>query len=165
MAGNIKGITIEFEGNTTKLDSALRKIKNSTKDLDNELRNINRALKFNPGNIDLWTAKQNALKDKIEQTEHNLKELKNMQAQLDAKEVDKNSAEYRELQRQIVETESKLKMFKKELQKVGNVKLKALSERLKTLIALFFASSSVTCGIFLISSGSFSNKWSEKGPS
>ena len=133
MAGNIKGITIEFEGNTTKLDSALRKIKNSTKDLDNELRNINRALKFNPGNIDLWTAKQNALKDKIEQTEHNLKELKNMQAQLDAKEVDKNSAEYRELQRQIVETESKLKMFKKELQKVGNVKLKALSEQFKQI--------------------------------
>lgn len=131
MAGNIKGITIEFEGNTTKLDSALRKIKNSTKDLDVELKNINKALKFNPGSIDLWTAKQNALKDKIEQTEHNLEELKNMQAQLDAKEVDKNSAEYRELQRQIVEAESKLKTFKKELQKVGNVKLKALSEQFK----------------------------------
>lgn len=130
-SGNIKGITIEFEGNTTKLDSALRKIKNSTKDLDSELKSINKALKFNPGNIDLWTAKQNALKDKIEQTEHNLKELKNMQAQLDAKGVDKNSAEYRELQRQIVEAESKLKTFKKELQKVGNVKLKALSEQLK----------------------------------
>lgn len=130
-SGNIKGITIEFEGNTTKLDSALRKIKNSTKDLDSELKSINKALKFNPGSIDLWTVKQNALKDKIEQTEHNLKELKNMQAQLDAKEVDKNSAEYRELQRQIVEAESKLKTFKKELQKVGNVKLKALSEQFK----------------------------------
>ena len=34
MAGNIKGITIEFRGDTTKLDKALRDIRNSTKDLD-----------------------------------------------------------------------------------------------------------------------------------
>ena len=133
MAGNIKGITIEFEGNTTKLDSALRKIRNSTRDLDNELKNINKALKFNPGNVELWTMKQNALNDKIAQTEHNLGELEKMQAQLDAKEVDKNSAEYRELQREIVAAKSKIKTFKKELLQLGNVKLKALSEQLKKI--------------------------------
>ena len=33
MAGNIKGITIEFQGDTSRLDQALRKIKNSTRDI------------------------------------------------------------------------------------------------------------------------------------
>lgn len=54
MAGNIKGITIEFQGDTTDLDKALRKVQNSTKDIDSELKNVNKALKFNPTNVDLW---------------------------------------------------------------------------------------------------------------
>lgn len=133
MAGNIKGITIEFRGDTTKLDKALREIKNSTKDIDKELKNVDKALKFNPKNIDLWRQKQELLKQRIEQTETNLKELKNAQAQMDAKGVDKNSEEYRRLQREIIETESKLKHFKGELKQVGNVNLRAASEQFKEM--------------------------------
>ena len=54
-----------------------------------------------------------------------------MQSQLDAKGVDKNSAEYQKLQREIITTESKLKTFKGQLNQVGNVKLKAASEQFK----------------------------------
>lgn len=133
MAGNIKGIVIEFRGDTTKLDKALREIKNSTKDIDKELKNVDKALKFNPKNIDLWRQKQELLKQRIEQTETNLKELKNAQAQMDAKGVDKNSEEYRRLQREIIETESKLKHFKGELKQVGNVNLRAASEQFKEM--------------------------------
>lgn len=133
MAGNIKGITIRFEGDTTKLDKALRQIKNSTKDIDKELKNVDKALKFNPKNVDLWRQKQDLLKQKIEQTENNLKSLKDIQAQLDAKGVNKNSEEYRRLQREIIETESKLKHFEGELRKVGNVNLRAASEQFKDI--------------------------------
>ena len=131
MAGNIKGITIEFNGDTTKLDKALRQIKDSTKDIDKELRQVDKALKFNPTSVELWRQKQDLLKQKIKETENNLKELKNIQAQMDAKGVDKNSEAYRRVSREIIETESKLKHFKSELQKVGNVKLRALSEQVK----------------------------------
>lgn len=133
MAGNIKGITIEFRGDTTKLDKALREIKNSTKDIDKELKNVDKALKFNPKNIDLWRQKQDLLKQKIEQTQNNLKELKNVQAQMDAKGIDKNSEEYRRLQREIIETESKLKHFTAEYKKIGNVNLRAASEQFKDM--------------------------------
>ena len=133
MAGNIKGITIEFRGDTTKLDKALRQVQNSTKSIDKELKQVDKALKFNPKNVDLWRQKQDLLKQKIEQTEQNLTELKNAQAQMDAKGVDKNSEEYRKLQREIIETESKLKTFKTQLKQVGNVKLKALSEQFKQI--------------------------------
>ena len=131
MAGNIKGITIEFKGETRELDEAIRRIRSSTKDVDKELRDVDKALKFNPTNVDLWRQKQELLRQKITQTKTNLSELKNAQKQLDADGVDKNSEEYRALQREIITTESKLKHFEGELRKVGNVKLKALSEQLK----------------------------------
>ena len=133
MAGNIKGITIEFRGDTTRLDKALRQVQNSTKNIDKELKQVDKALKFNPKSVDLWRQKQDLLKQKIEQTEQNLTDLKNAQAQLDAKGVDKNSEEYRKLQREIITAESKLKTFKSQLRQVGNVKLKALSEQLKKI--------------------------------
>lgn len=131
MAGNIKGITIEFNGDTTKLDKALRQVRNSTKDIDRELKDVNKALKFSPTSVDLWRQKQDLLKQKISQTEANLKELKNTQAQLDAQGVDKNSEAYRRVQREIIEAESKLKTFNAQLRQVGNVKLRAVSEQFK----------------------------------
>ena len=117
--GNIKGITITFAGDTTKLDKALRKVRNSTKDIDKELKDVNRALKFNPRNVELLAQKQTLLKQKVEQTRKSLKDLKDMQAQMDAQKVDPGSEEYRKLQREIITTESKLKHFKGELQKTA----------------------------------------------
>lgn len=133
MPGNIKGITIQFKGDTTELNEALRKVRSSTKDVDSELKQVNKALKFNPGSVDLWRQKQELLRQKIDQTETNLKELKDAQAQLDANNVDKNSQEYRELQREIITAESKLKSFNKELREIGNANLKALSNQLKEI--------------------------------
>ena len=133
MPGNVKGIYIEFRGDTTKLDKALREVKNSTKDLDKELKDVNKTLKFNPKSVELWKQKQEILRQKISQTETNLKDLKNIQSQMDAKGVDKNSQEYRTLQREIVAAESKLKTFKKQLNEIGNANLKALSTQLKEI--------------------------------
>ena len=133
MAGNIKGITIEFQGDTTKLDKALRQIKNSTKDIDNELKQVNKALKFNPTSVELWRQKQDLLREKIKQTEENLKNLKNIQAQMDAQGVDKQSEAYRRIQREITESESKLKSFNNELRKIGQVNLRAMSEQFKDM--------------------------------
>lgn len=133
MAGNIKGITIEFQGDTTKLDKALRQIKNSTKDIDAELRQVNKALKFNPTSVELWRQKQDLLKQKIKETESNLKELKDIQAQMDAKGVDKQSEAYRTVQREIIAAESKLKTFNTQLKKIGQVNLRAMSEQFKVM--------------------------------
>ena len=133
MAGNIKGIVIEFAGDTTKLDKALRQIKNSTKDIDKELRNVDKALKFNPTSVELWRQKQDLLKQKIKETENNLKELKNIQAQMDAKGVDKQSEAYRKVHREIIEAESKLKTFNTQLRKIGQVNLRAMSEQFKQM--------------------------------
>lgn len=119
MAGNIKGITIEFRGDTTSLEKALRKVRNDTKDIDKELKEVNRALKFSPKNTELLAQKQTLLKQKVDQTGKSLQDLKNLQQQMNAQNVDPGSKEYRELQRAIIETESKLKHFESELQKTA----------------------------------------------
>lgn len=119
-SGNIKGITIEFRGDTTKLDKALREVRNSSKGIDKELQQVNRALKFNPKNVELLAQKQELLKQKVTQTEKSLKDLRDMQKQMDNDpSVDKNSEEYRTLQREIITTESKLKHFNAELKETG----------------------------------------------
>lgn len=133
MAGDIKGITIEFNASTTKLEKALKDIDKSTRSIDKELNAVNKALKFNPTSIELWRQKQDLLKKKISETEDKLKLLKEQQKSMDASGVDKNSAEYRKLQREIIETESKLKTFKGQLREVGQVNLRAASEQFKQL--------------------------------
>lgn len=133
MAGNIKGITIEFRGDTTKLDKALRQINNETKAIDKELKLVDKALKFNPTSVDLWRQKQQLLTQKVNETKEKLELLKAEQARMDAEGVDKNSEEYRKLQREIITTESQVKTFEAQLRKIGNVNLRATSEQFKEI--------------------------------
>lgn len=131
MAGDIKGITIEFRGNATPLQKAIRTVDSELKKTTQELTRVNEALKFNPGSVDLWRQKQQLLKDKIDETADKLNALKAAQRQMDAAGVDKSSAEYRKLQREIIETNSQLKTFKSQLNSIGNARLRAVGEQLK----------------------------------
>lgn len=119
MADNIKGITIKFDGDTTRLDKALKKVKTEAKGVDSELSEVNRLLKFNPRNTELLAQKMTLLKQKIDATGKEVTELKNIQKQMDAQGVDKNSEAYRKVQREIIEAESKLQHFKAEQQKLA----------------------------------------------
>ena len=133
MAGKIKGITIEFLGDSTKLQKSIRDIDKDLSKTRKELQAVDRALKFNPGNSDLIRQKQALLKNEVEQTTKKLQALKEQQKQMDAKGVDKNSQEYRKLQREIIETESKLKHFKAELKTLAGAKLDAISKKFKEI--------------------------------
>jgi len=118
MAGNIKGITIEFRGDTTNLDKALRKIKSEGSEVNKALGQVNRALKFDPKNTELIAQKQTLLAQKIKQTENSLKELNAIQKQLDAQGVDKTSNEYMTLRRNIIGAEQSLKQLTAEQKKL-----------------------------------------------
>lgn len=133
MAGDIKGICIEFRGNATPLQKAIRQVDSELKKTTKELSNVNKALKFNPGNVDLWRQKQQLLKEKINETTDKLKALKAAQKQMDAANVDKNSEQYRKLQREIIETDSQLKHFKAELRSIGSPNLTALGNQFKQI--------------------------------
>ena len=153
VSGNIKGITFQFNGETTKLYKALKDIRNNTKSLDKELKQVDNALKFNPTNVDLWRQKQELLTQKVGETERKLQVLKDAQAKLTSEGVDKNTAEYRDLERQIIVTENQLKNFDGQLRQIGNVKLKALSEEFKEAGAKIEGAGQALKGVSMAAAG------------
>jgi tape measure domain-containing protein len=117
MAGNIKGITIEIDGNTTKLQSALKDVDGATKSVNSELKQVDGLLKFNPGSTELLAQKQELLAKQVQNTESRLKTLKSAQAQVEAqfKSGDMGEEEYRAFQRELTATEGKLNSYKGQL--------------------------------------------------
>lgn len=111
MAGRIKGITIEIDGNTTKLQQSLSDVDKSLRNTQTQLKDVEKLLKLDPKNVDLLKQKQQLLTKAIEDTKTKLDRLKEAQKQMDAKGVDKNSEEYQALQREIIATEGDLKKF------------------------------------------------------
>ena len=124
--GNIKGITIEIGGDTTKLSSALSQADKALKNTQKQLSEVERSLKFDPGNTDLLKDKQVLLADKINETKNKLEALQKAQKELDAEGVDKNSEEYKELQVQIDTTKSKLDGLNDEMKEFGSAGAQAL---------------------------------------
>lgn len=101
MAGSIKGITIEIDGDTKKLSEALKEPSKASKQLKTDLKNINSALKFDTNNVDLLNQKQTILKSVISNTEEELKLLKEAQRQFIESGKDLNDSGYIQLEKEI----------------------------------------------------------------
>lgn len=145
MAGNIKGIIVEIGGDTSGLQKALSKVNSATSSLSKELRGVNSLLKLDPSNMELLSQKQNILKKNIEETTEKLAELKEIQEQADSaisngtKVSDEN---YRALQREIINTENKLKQLQVEasnwtkagrkIEEIG-IKIEGIGSRVESL--------------------------------
>ena len=80
----IKGLTIEIGGDTTKLGQALQNVEDKSQSLSGELRDINRLLKFDPGNADLLAQKQKVLAEAVENTGKKLETLREAERQVQA---------------------------------------------------------------------------------
>lgn len=118
MAGNVKGITIEFRGDTTQLSKAINQIRGEAKSFDKELGYINNSLKFNPKNIDLMRQKIAVLREATTSGKKNIEEMKKALETMKSNGVDETSEDYRELQREIIKAESKQRDYNKELRKL-----------------------------------------------
>lgn len=110
----IKGLTVEIGGDTTKLGKALDNIEKQGRDLSSELGNINRLLKFDPGNTELLAQKQKVLADAISTTEKKLDTLKEAEKQVQEqfKRGEVSEEQVRALKREIIETEGRLDKYK-----------------------------------------------------
>lgn len=122
--GNIKGITIEIGSDTKKFKSGLAELNKSSKDLQNELKYVNRALKHDPKNTDLLRQKQELLTKSVSETKSKLESLKAAKEKADkdmASGTEVNQEEYRRLVREISTTENSLKSLTKEMKNFGSV--------------------------------------------
>lgn len=114
MANNIKGITIQIGGDTTGLDKALKGVNGQARQAQNELKEVNKALKLDPTNVDLLEQKQRALASAVEATTKKLETLKDAQKQAadQLARGDIGQQQYDALSREIVKTEAELKKAK-----------------------------------------------------
>ncbi|HGC9386296.1 TPA: phage tail tape measure protein [Streptococcus agalactiae] len=126
MAGNIKGITIEIGGDTQPLQNALKGVNKQASEATKELRQIDKALKFDTGNVTLLTQKQEVLAKQVETTKEKLATLRQAQAQVEAqfKAGNIGADQYRAFQREVESTQTVLKGYESKLESVN----RALSE-------------------------------------
>lgn len=122
MARDIKGITIEIGGDTSKLSKALEGVNKDLKTAQNGLKDVDKLLKLDPGNVDLLRQKQGYLNDAIEASKEKLAKEKEALEQLKNSDgFDKNSEQAKALQRQIIDDEQQLKSLEDELKDFGSV--------------------------------------------
>lgn len=107
----IKGITVEIGGDTSQLSKALSGVNTQLRGTTSQLKDVERLLKLDPGNVELLEQKQRLLSGAIEETEEKLDSLreaeKQVQAQFERGEV--SQAQYNGLQREIAATEISLR--------------------------------------------------------
>lgn len=115
---NIKGITIELNGDATGLDKALSGIDRNINDLEAQLRDVNKLLKLDPENTELLRQQQQLLAKAAEETTTKLETLKraNEGVSKSAGNYDAWKAKYDPIQKEITETSTKLKELKAEQQ-------------------------------------------------
>ena len=122
MAGNIKGITIEIDGNTTPLQKALSGVNKSIKDTQKQLKEVNKLLKVDPKNTELLRQKQELLNKAVSETKEKLDKEKEALKQLAQQDQTPEVTEkMNQLKRAIAEDEQALKSANKELKQFGSV--------------------------------------------
>lgn len=120
MAGNIKGITIEIGGEANGFKKALKEMNSATQATQKELNAVNRALQFDPKNVDLLKQKEQLLAKQIEDTKIKVEKLKAAKEKADKEMADGtevNQEQYRQLGREISAAEGQLKSLEKQTDK------------------------------------------------
>lgn len=122
MASNrIKGITVEIDGNTVKLQDSLKEVDKSLKTTQTELKDVNKLLKLDPTNTDLLKQKSQLLTKAIADTNTKLEEeRKALKALEEGPDASKTIKQQEALKREIIETSNSLKNYKTQLMEVPN---------------------------------------------
>lgn len=107
----IRGITIELGADTSGLSKALKGVNNEIKSTQKQLKDVERLLKLDPGNVELLEQKQRLLGNQVEQTTKKLDALKEAQKQVgeELQKTGEGQEQYDALTREIAATERELK--------------------------------------------------------
>ena len=129
MAEAIKGLNIKLGLDTTELESSIKSLNSDLKEQQRDLAAINKNLKYDSSNVDLWKQKQDKLNGILETTKKKLEEQKK-QLEL-AKEGVKlgtvSEQEFKKMQRAVQYTEAEVAKLNEELKQTDN-KISALGK-------------------------------------
>lgn len=126
----IKGITVEFNGETQGLDKALQTVNTNAKKTQAALRDVDKALKLNPSSTELLTEKQTALQAAVSAARDKVKDLEAVQEQVKqqyaAGEIDQGA--YAQFQLELETARASLKKLEEQQKQFGNVAKQVLQE-------------------------------------
>lgn len=130
---NIKGITIEIGGDTSKLQKSLNAVNAPINKINKELKDLNQAIKLDPHNFDLLTQRNEVLRRSIDATKEKLNQLKEAQRQMGnyANLTDQQKASYNRLSLEIAKTEDALKNMNNEMNGMNKIDFSKLKDGLK----------------------------------
>lgn len=113
----IKGLTLEIGGDVTPLNKALGQVNKTSRDLQSELKQVERLLKLDPKNTELMAQKQKILAEAVANSAAKLNQLKEVQAQVNRKfkEGEISEEQYRAFQREVIKAEKELEKFERQL--------------------------------------------------
>lgn len=139
MAETIRGINVVIGAETTGLSKALSDVNKKSRDIQSELRQVEKLLKLDPTNTELLAQKQKLLSDAVANTSEKLNRLKAAQEQVNQQfeRGEISEGQYRAFQREIVKTEQELRNFEDRLEQTGKAanelgeKLSSVGEKMK----------------------------------
>jgi TP901 family phage tail tape measure protein len=145
MAESIRGINVVIGADTTGLSKALSDVNKRSKDIQSELKQVERLLKLDPSNTELLAQKQKLLADAIENAREKLDRLRSVQEQVNEqfqrgeisegqyrafqRETEKTRLELEKLEKQLKDMEPAVESFGEKMQKAGD-KLKSAGEKM-----------------------------------
>lgn len=131
----LQGITIEINGNTSKLNESLKNVNGTIYKANNELKQLNSALKLDPKNTQLLAEKQDVLKKNIQASRDKLHQLITAQQQLGKYQnlTEEQKEKYRELSVAITSSKKAVESMNNELKKTSSIDLSKIGSTLKTV--------------------------------
>src|SRR3954451_8827186 len=114
----LKGITVEIGGDTVGLQKALEDVNQQSRSLYGELKQVDRMLQLDPGNVTLLAQRQTILNQQVETTREKLTQLRSVYGQVEAQfnRGDLGAEQWRRFQREVLTTEQRLQGFEREMQ-------------------------------------------------
>ena len=116
MAGQkIRGITIELGADFSELTEGFKKVNGDLQSVTKNLKDVNKLLKLDPGNVELIAQKQGYLADAIKLSTDKVEELKKMYDALPKGKGDELTEQQKALKREIELTQIQADKYQKEL--------------------------------------------------
>ena len=130
---SLKGIKIHIGGDTSDLTKSLENVDSVVSSTNKGLKELTRALKFDPTNTEALATKQKLLTENISATVERLKQLKMAQSQLGeySSLTDKQKQQYTNLSIEIAKAESNLVKMNNELDSTKNENLTPVTNEME----------------------------------
>lgn len=129
MADNIRGLTVEIAADATKFKSEMRQLRSEAKSSQSELNALQKSLALRFDEKEFVRA-QEVAREAIDKNAEAADLLRERLAYLE-KSGNVDTAQYRDLQTQLTQTEIKGKQLQEQLERIKNIKYTALANQVK----------------------------------